>query len=202
MRATELSILYVLVGVGCASAVVAQARAQRALDALLVLMFWPLYGPFLLLGARVAAGPDAARRSASALDGLTAGPELLAELEGRVAAAERRLAEIDGMLARPELSEVEATRREFERAEAGDGVGEKLARGRLSAIRRLQALRQRFSRELEQVRELTLQLRLQGELVKLAGDPDGSTRELLAELTLRVECLDEIARTGLAAEAP
>lgn len=106
------------------------------------------------------------------------------------------------MLARPELSEVEATRRELERAEAGDGVGEKLARGRLSAIRRLQALRQRFSRELEQVRELTLQLRLQGELVKLAGDPDGSTRELLAELTLRVECLDEIARTGLAAEAP
>ena len=201
MRATELSILYVLVGVGCASAVVAQARAQRALDALLVLLFWPLYGPFLLLGARVAAGPHAGR-SASALDGLTAGPELLAELEGRVAAAERRLAEIDGMLARPELSEVEATRRELERAEAGDGVGEKLARGRLSAIRRLRALRQRFSRELEQVRELTLQLRLQGELVKLAGDPDGSTRELLAELTLRVECLDEIARTGLAADAP
>lgn len=201
MRATELSILYVLVGVGCASAVVAQARAQRALDALLVLLFWPLYGPFLLLGARVAAGPHTGR-SASALDGLTAGPELLAELEGRVAAAERRLAEIDGMLARPELSEVEATRRELERAEAGDGVGEKLARGRLSAIRRLRALRQRFSRELEQVRELTLQLRLQGELVKLAGDPDGSTRELLAELTLRVECLDEIARTGLAADAP
>lgn len=198
MRAAELTLFYALVGVGCAAAVVAQARAQRALDALLVLLFWPLYGPFLLLGARGGAAGGGGRRGA--LEGLAAGPELMAELEGRVAAAERRLAEIDGMLARPELSEAEAERRERARAEAGDGVGEKLARGRLSAIRRLRELRQRYDRELEQVRELTLQLRLQGELVKLAGDPDGSTRELLAELTLRVECLDEIARAGLPAD--
>ncbi len=193
MRVAELATLYLLIGVGTSAAVLARARAERAqrtLDALLVLAFWPLYGPFLLLGATAPAAP-------AGLAALTPGADTMARLSARIGAAERRLAEIDALLARPEHREGDAVARAEALRAAGDGVGEKLAQGRVAAIRRLAEIRARFARELDQARELVVQLHLQGELVKLAGDPDGGNRELLAELTLKVECLEEIVRTGL-----
>lgn len=190
MKATELALLYLLVGLGASAAVLVRARAertQRVLDAALVLAFWPLYGPFLLIGA----GPGAPSSAPRGIAALAPGPDALAALAERIGLADRRLRDIDALLARPEHQEADARAREHALRAAGDPVGEKLAQGRVAAIRRLVEVRARLARELDQARELLVQLRLQGELVKLAGTPSGSD-ELLEELRLRVETLDEI----------
>lgn len=186
MRAGELALLYLLVGMGASAAVLARhqaARAQRALDAALVLAFWPLYGPLLLLGSPAAAAPRG-------LAALAPGPALVE----RIGAGELRLVELDALLARPEHCETRALAREAELRAVGDEVGERLTQARVEAIRRLGERRQRLARELDQARELLVQLRLQSELVRLGDGADEESRALLAELSLKVECLDEIAR--------
>ena len=54
MKLTELGLLYCLVGLGCALAVmVARPRAERhAMDAVLMVGLWSVYGPFVLAAAR------------------------------------------------------------------------------------------------------------------------------------------------------
>lgn len=192
MRLWELGLLYLLVGAGGAAAVLAKSRAeaaQRALDTALVLLFWPLYGPFLWMGSALARPGGASPLERLAADGREA-------IARRVDAAEAKLAELDALLSRPELSAAAAEARRTELRARGDAVGERLAHNRLRAIERVHEIRAHFARELDQVRELMLQLEVQGELVKLAGEGDGGTRELLAELSVKVECLDEIVRTG------
>ncbi len=108
MRVLEVTLLYGLVGAGCACARMAigrgEARGPRVADAILLLIFWPLYAPFLLLTAtpvprlagRAGAGDAPAQlraRTARELDGLAraldrlrgqADPETWAELRTRL----------------------------------------------------------------------------------------------------------------------
>src|SRR5256885_471674 len=74
------------------------------------------------------------------------------------------------------------------------GFGSALAHTgvRVQNIRRLRLLRDRFVRELDEVRELLAQLTTQAEVVRLAGVADDSAASLVRELVYRVEGLDQV----------
>lgn len=202
MRLPELLLLYVLVGGGCAVTLVAvRGRGGPALfDAAILVPLWPLYGPFLVVqGAPLRVDGTASAellRSLAKARGTPMAAFLPDEAAGRalahrVRSAGERIAEIDALLAQPEFSESDA----LARAEAFRDKDERVAAAALERarnIRRLRALRDRFSRELDQVAELLQQLRIQAEVVRLAGASDHGVRELVQELLARVEGLDEV----------
>lgn len=202
MRLSELALLYVLVGGGCAITFLAvRGRSGPAfLDAVILVPLWPLYGPFLLVQA-VPAGAEASAsaellRSLAKARGTPMAAFLPDEAAGRALAnrvrtAGARIAEIDALLAQPEFSEDDALAR-AEQFREKDARVAAAALERARNIRRLRALRDRFARELDQVAELLQQLRIQAEVVRLAGTSDHGVRELVQELLARVEGLDEV----------
>jgi hypothetical protein len=210
MRLFELTVLYVLVGLGCAVTLVMRGRRDPT-DLVLTALFWPLYAPFLLSRPEAAAGPDPnevpeSRIETELLEALqrvrgTPLAELLpdpatgAALARRLRTATAKLAEIDGLLSRPDFSEVVAAERVRDLEAAGDIRAAAIARGRMSSVRRLRVLRDRFRRELNEVEELLAQLRIQAEVVRIAEGCDDGTRDLVAELLSRVEGLDELLET-------
>ena len=204
MRPVELGVLYLAVGLGCACALLARRRTRAVPlgDALLLLGFWPLYGPLLLARlpdlpgvatAEVAflATLDHARRTP--LGGLLPAPGEVRHLARRLAVAAGKVEEGDALLARPELSEPDALARleDLKRRGASD-TALRSATMRIQNIRRLRQLRDRFARELDEVSELLAQLAAQAEVVRLAGAPDAATEDLVCELVARVESLDAI----------
>lgn len=203
MKLPELLMLYVLVGGGCAVTLVAmRGRTGTAFfDAAILVPLWPLYGPFLVVqGSAAGAGDGTASaellRSLAKARGTPMAAFLPDEAAGRalaqrVRSAGERIAEIDALLAQPEFSESDA----LARAEAFRDKDERVCAAALERarnIRRLRGLRDRFSRELDQVGELLQQLRIQAEVVRLAGASDHGVRELVQELLARVEGLDEV----------
>jgi hypothetical protein len=163
MRATELAILYLLIGSG--SAIFLMVKKQRVLDAALLVPFWPLYGPFLLLGQTPAEG------------------DVVARLRSRIA-------EIDRSLARPELDERTARLRLEELRERGDVRAADSVQARLTSIDRLRRLRERFARELTEIDELCAQLRVQSEILRIAGSSNGDPKDLVEEIAARVDALE------------
>lgn len=202
MRLPELVLLYVMVGGGCAVTLLAVRghAGPQVFDAAMLVPLWPLYGPFLLAqGAPLRADGSASAellRSLAKARGTPMAAFLPDEAAGRALAqrirsAGERIAEIDALLIQPEFSEDEA----LARADAFRERDERVAAAALERarnIRRLRALRDRFSRELDQVAELLKQLRIQSEVVRLAGAADDGVRELVHELLARVEGLDEV----------
>lgn len=205
MRLPELVMLYVLVGGGCAVALLAmRGRSGPAfLDAAMLVPLWPLYGPFLVAQGNVPGLSEAdATASAELLRSLAKarGTPMAAflpdesagrALAQRIRSAGERIAEIDALLEQPEFSETEALARADEFRERDAAVAD-AALKRVHNIRRLRALRDRFSRELDQVSELLKQLRIQAEVVRLSGTSQDGVRELVQELLARVEGLDEV----------
>ncbi len=187
MRANELLILYVLIGIGSAAAFTLLAKQKRLLDAAILVPFWPLYGPFLLLG----------RAQPAQLGGLLPDGAIVGELTDRLATAKTRVQEIDAVLARPELDEPSARARMTELAERGDDRAAASVQARLTSIERLRRLRERFMCELTEIDELLAQLRVQSEVVRLAGGAETNTRELVEEIVHRVEGLDAILAVDL-----
>lgn len=211
MSLATLCILYGMAGAGCALARLASRTAPqgRAADACLLLVLWPLYGPFMLL--RVGSTPgihgsiDAGevaflvalhKAGNTPLGGALPDPATARALAGRLRVAAAKVTEIDALLGRPEFSETEVKKRVD--ALRGRGASEcavATAAGRLQNIRRLRALRDRFANELDEIRELLMQLTTQAEVVRLAGAPsmtEPSTTELVRELVSRVEGLDQM----------
>jgi hypothetical protein len=207
---TALGLVYLLVGLGCAAAVLARGRGSW-LDAALLLLFWPLHGPFLLLSASpepALAAParaqpgapgghdagllDALRRAqGTPLAALLPDQETGRALAARLEQARRRVLEIDALLLQPAFSAQRALERQRELEQAGDRRAAQVAQGRVQHIERLKALRDRSQRELNEVGELIAQLRIQAEVVRLAG-ADEDTRDLIGELMHRIEGLDAV----------
>jgi hypothetical protein len=161
MGLVELAMIYAGVGTGCA--VVALARG-RARDAPLLLMLWPLYGPFAL------SRPDPPPPPSSPLAVLLPDEHTMTALRRRVEEGRQRAAAIASLLARPEFCQA-----------AG-----------LETIGRLAALEKRLRDELEQVGSLLIQLTAQAEVVRLVGAGEPTSRELVRELAARVEGLDHM----------
>jgi hypothetical protein len=209
MRLLELSVLYLLVGFGSAAAFLVMRRpvtAGSVADAALLGAFWPLYGPFLLLHGPPASAGATFQPAVSPGDPPPPLASLLPDLETaralelRLSQAESRVAEIDRLLALAEFSEGSALARQAELEARGDDRAAATARQRVLAIRRLRQLRGRFATELTEISELLAQARIQAEVVRLAGEDDGhATRELIAELQLRLEALDEMLGEDAAA---
>lgn len=205
MKLPELAVLYGFVGIGCAIALhVRQARGERrAGDTLLVTILWPLYGPLLLarlqdrdhgaVASEVAFLVALRRASRTPLGSLLPDESTVRALARRLRVAAGKVGEIDGLLARPEFSETQALARLEElRAKSASETAQSTASIRVQNIRRLRAMRDRFARELDEVRELLAQLETQAEVVRLAGAPDASTTDLVRELVSRVEGFDRM----------
>jgi hypothetical protein len=107
--------------------------------------------------------------------------------------ASQKVAEIDMLLQQPDFSESAAIARQVDLKErSASECAISTAAMRISNIRRLRSMRNRFARELDEVRELLAQLRTQADVVRLAGSPVDETRDLVQEIISRVEGLDKM----------
>ncbi|MBI5535877.1 MAG: hypothetical protein HY898_24370 [Deltaproteobacteria bacterium] len=205
MKLLELGLLYALIGVGCGVAVmVCRPRGERHLvDAVLMTGLWPVYGPFVLASARgideAQTGSEVAflvalrRAGGTPLAVLLPDQATVRALARRLRVAQSKVDEIDGLLKRPEFDERDALARCAELKErSASECAQSSAGMRVQNIRRLRGLRDRFSRELDEVGELLVQLRTQADVVRLAGAPDAETRDLVQEIISRVEGLDRM----------
>jgi hypothetical protein len=212
-----LAVIYALTGAACAAAATASGRMRaRITDTLLLLLLWPLYGPFLLAGPSEGAwrAPGLTRsreRDLWRASRQVAGTPLARLLPDRAAvrslaralrAAASRVREIDDLLARPDMAG-EAVEAALQRAEEAAGSIE--ARSalvlRLQSIRQLRSMRDRLARRLAEVDALLAQLLTQVEVLRLGGPADAPGEELVGELLTRVEALGEMLEDGRRAAA-
>lgn len=198
MSLIELSILYALVGLGCAATFGVLRRGTiSALDVGLLLAFWPLYGPFMLVqGSSKPERPQKAPASphaawCSPLDELMPDPELAARLAERLDFAAHKRDEIDRLLTLPEFSEQAAEAHCVALADRPESRAATVAQSRLANIRRLRRMRDQFVTELDDIQALITQLRVQAEVLRIAGGGDDG-QELVHELIARVEGLDAV----------
>lgn len=202
MSVTVLAVMYGLVGTACAVAR-ASFRMQptgRLSDAALLLLCWPLFGPFLLLrlhgdtAEREVAFLVALRRAENTpLGAILPDASTARQLAARLRVAAGKVDEIDAILRRPEFDEDDALARLGAlRARSASETATSTAALRVQNIRRLRSLRNRFANELDEISELLMQLSTQAEVVRLAGSADASSAELVRELLLRVEGLDAV----------
>ena len=155
------------------------------------------------------AGPQSAVTTAGAalLDALesarsTAAADVLPPREAVVAMAWRlqrmseRVSRIDALLAQPEFSPAAASSRRAELLRQGDPVAARLVETRLARLLRLVALRERLATELEELRELVVQLRVEAEACS-----DGRRDTAVIALRLLVEeVLERMDRLGVVTE--
>jgi hypothetical protein len=205
------SLLVVYAIIGCVAAMLAfthgTGRMGAISDALLLLLFWPLYGPFFLMQCqhqdtapsdREAAFLAAIRRaSGTPLGSLLPDWSSAKALARRLRVASQKVGELDRLLAQPDFSEL-ATAARLATLEANHASTAALASAtmRLGNIRRLHSLRNRFACELDEVGELVAQLTAQAELLHIERAQDPAGNELVAELLARVEGLDQILDDG------
>ncbi len=199
--------LYLLVGCACAVLAVTRGGLANLADGALLLLFWPLYGPFFLMHRQAsedlpvdkeAAFLAAIRRaSGTPLGRLLPDGTTARALARRLRTAARKVRELDALLRRPDFSEAQAAARLAELEQMRSSPATLASAGmRLHNIRRLRALRDRFARELDEVGELVAQLTAQAEVLRLDHGHDASGEELVAELLSRVEGLDQIIDDG------
>ena len=185
MRMLELTTLYLVVGLGISVALVLKAQASK-LDVALLLPFWPLYAPVLLV-SRI---PELTR--APTVTGLLAPAEVFERLEERLKMVQGRVSELDQLLREPAICLQTAKRRARELRQRGDVRAAASAEGRQASIQRLHALRARYVQELVEVEELMAQLRVQQEVVRRLGRPPADAQDLMFEVEARIEGLEQI----------
>ncbi len=178
MRSPELWALYLVVGAGCAIAVL--VRRGSVVDAGLLFLAWPLYGPFVW-SSNAQAGP---------LDSVLPDPALALRLERRVQAAATQAKELEALLERPELNRERITERIEGLESRGNEAAARVARGSLRNVDRLEGLRARYRAELEEVEELLAALNTQAEVLRLSGEVVPVA--LLGELEDRVQGLEAV----------
>lgn len=202
-----LLALYLLVGCACAVLAFTRGGLASLADAALLLLFWPLYGPFFLMRRQgtdgLPADKEAAflaairRASGTPLGRLLPDGATARALARRLRTAARKVRELDTLLLRPDFSESQAAARvaELDQPQSSP-TALASASMRLHNIRRLRALRDRFARELDEVGELVAQLTAQAEVLRLDHGLDAHNEELVIELLSRVEGLDQIIDDG------
>jgi len=217
MSLADLAILYAIVGVGCAAIVYRRTRGsrrRRAGSALLALPLWPLWAPLALV-------PDPPRRTPAT--GRVARIE--AELERAVAAAkgsafailfsedsaERiraelralalRIGELDAVLAQPGFDLAAAERRVTHLEHEGSPTAVRTAVLHRDNVARLEGLREKSARSLEELGELVGALRSQLVLARYAGSSPEGVGGIVSELWARVEGLGEVMDAHGAIEA-
>lgn len=206
MSVAMLGVAYVAIGAAAALVIAAAKRRLSAVDALWIVGLWPLYAP--LAWSDAAPGPDGellaalARAQASPLAAVLPDAETARILGGRLREAGARLTELDAVLARPDFDPVAVEQRATELAARGATSAAATAGLRVKTIGQLHALRERYRRELDEVRELIAQLVTQAELVRLQPAIAEASGELVRELVTRVEGLGELFTYQASLEYP
>ncbi len=181
MRTIELFAGYLITG-GIVAALLSRGSQRGFWQLPMLVLLWPVLLPFSL------GTPGRARVTRGVPD------RLLADVRGRLDRSAQVIQRIDEVLARPVFDEPEARRR---LAELGDDPAARAVEGRLRNIERLRTLRVRCTRELEEARELFLQLESQRELFEVVGDVDDAGSQLITELQARLDALDALTEGGL-----
>lgn len=208
MSLRDVIVVYLLVGVACAVAVVRRAPARGArlvASAALTVPLWPLWAPFALSGPRSSGASGAARArieralgdAVSAVAGTELAPLFPRAGAARISAEVARLcARLDGMAAASEDSR--ETGRRVEQLVA-QGAPERVvatARRRHETAERLEALAAHDRQTLDELAELLEALRAQLVLARYGGTLGGSSPEgagaLVTEVWARLEAMTAI----------
>jgi hypothetical protein len=209
-----LGLGYAGIGVLVTIAIAAARGMPSALDAMLTVTMWPLWGPLAL--ARDVRGTNdpreqallgaLARAQASPLASVLPDAESARVLASRLREASMRLGELDAVLARPDFDPVTASHRAKDLAARGATAAAATAELRVVTLGHLRTLRERYRAELDEVHELIAQLVTQAELLRLQPDATHGSSELVRELVARVEGLSDLftyqATLGAAPEYP
>ncbi len=182
MRIEGWALLYLVVGLGAATARAARGR-RDPVDLVLVVICWPVYGAFIWGDAAGSARPGP-------LAALLPAPGVVEALARRVAAAAARVAQMDAVLAQPDLDPAGLAARARALEAAGHPGAAEAARRTLRTVERLVALRARAQAELAEAEERLRQLDAQTRIVQVAGPGAADLRGLVDELDARVDRLD------------
>jgi hypothetical protein len=208
MSLVDLGILYAVVGIGCAFVVFRRStgsRQRRVASAALALPLWPIWAPLVLVPdppRRTPASGRAARieaeldRAAAAADGspfaILLPMEAVDRIRREVRQAVSRIDELDGVLGQPEFDMALAEDRVTALTERGSARALKTAVLQRDNVARLEALRDRHARALEELGELVGALRSQLVLARYAGSSPEGVGGIVTELWARVEGLGEV----------
>jgi hypothetical protein len=199
MSLPGLGIGYLAVGAVLALALAGIKRRTSFGDALWIVGLWPLYAPLSLARADTAEDhreaellAALARAKASPLAGVLPDAESVRVLGERLREAGARLVDLDEVLARPDFDPEAVSQRAAELSARGAIAAAATAQLRVRTLGQLQALRERYRRELDEVAELIAQLVTQAELVRLQPAIAHTSGELVRELVARVEGLGEL----------
>jgi hypothetical protein len=209
-----LAVLYLVIGAGCALGAASAGRSAPG-DLFMLVLLWPLYGPFLLGSGGAAPGRASLLRSRErelerALRQVSGTPlarllpdrAALRALGRSLGEAAQRTREIEALLARPEMDRTVLLARLEELERTGGPVEPRAALMlRLQSIGQLEAMRDRFTHRLAEVDGLLSQLLTQVEVLRLGGVAEAPGQELVGELVTRVEALGEMLEDGRRAAA-
>ena len=204
MNLLDLVALYLIVGAGCS--VVVYRKTRKLGSAAIALPLWPIWAPVVLI-------PDAPPRSrasdragrietelAQAVQAADGSPfevllprEAADRIREEVRNALDRIAELDGVLAQPgfDLGAAEVRIGELTRAGAGKRALQTAVLHR-DNVARIESLRDRYVRALEELGELVGALRSQLVLARYAGSSPEGVGSIVSEMWARVEGLGEV----------
>ena len=209
MNVRDLLVLYAVVGVACAIAVLRRSPAvtSRAVtSALATVVVWPLWAPFALGSARprpAGGAPESgavrriSRALADAVDAVAGTPmsemfsqRVAARIEAEVARVAARMEELAGLMARADF-DAQASARHLRELEARGAPERTLVTARLQheSLTRLQDLRAADAQALDELADLLEALRAQLLLARFSGSSAEGAGAIVGEVWARLEGL-------------
>ncbi|MCB9592957.1 MAG: hypothetical protein H6719_09520 [Sandaracinaceae bacterium] len=209
MSLVDLALLYTIVGAGCAAVVYRKSRGpvrRRLGSAAIALPLWPIWAPIALIpdaAPRSRATDRAARIETELAQAVTAASDSPFEVLLSQEAAERirtevrdalqRIAELDEVLEQPGFDRREAEERVARLSDTG--ASKRALRTAVlhrDNVLRIEALRDKHVRALEELGELVGALRSQLVLARYAGSAPEGVGGIVSEMWARVESLGEV----------
>ncbi len=208
MSLLDLAALYALVGAGCSVVIWRRtqgSRGRRAGSAALAVLVWPIWAPLALIpdpprrtpaSGRVARIEAELERAVAAAAGspfeMLLPDDAAARIRAELRTAMLRIDELDAVLAQPGFDRAEAERRVSQLADSGSAAAVRTAVLHRDNVARLEALRDKHARALEELGELVGALRSQLVLARYAGSSPEGVGGIVTELWARVEGLGEV----------
>jgi hypothetical protein len=206
MRLIDLAGLYALVGVACAVVIVRRSGSltrERALDATLSLVVWPLYVPALLSPMpppRALVGlvdPAIAREHALLLRAVASVTEpavatllpsapQLARLATEMTTLDAKVRELTEVLSHPDFDDARAKRLVAE-AERDGGPALSHAKQVRGSIERLSRMRARAAHDRDELLSLCQRLRIELTVLRFAGSAPADVGDVVGEMLARLE---------------
>lgn len=204
MNLLDLTLLYLVVGAGCA--VVVYRRTGRPASAALALPLWPIWAPVALtddaprrgtVSGRVARIEEQLEQAVQTCRGsawsILLPDDSVRRLRREIGTVERRIDELDEVLSAPGFDLERAERRVSELSRTGGSRRAfETAVLHRNNVARIQAMRDRSERALEEIAELIGALRSQLVLARYAGSSPEGVGGIVTELWAHVEALSEV----------